>query len=480
MSVRGSSANILDADKSEKAAPSQAFYRKYRPTKFDEIIGQPQVTDILKASVTKRDFAHAYLFTGQRGTGKTSAARILAHAINQTNYGSDDFDIIEIDAASNGSVDDARELREKAVIAPIAADHKIYIIDEVHMLSTAAFNALLKLIEEPPEHIIFILATTEIQKVPATILSRVQRFHFRPVSIEMVASHLSDIAKREKIDIDTEALNLVAERGGGSLRDSISLLDQLASSNSKITRSFVEDVLGLAPESSIRDIVNAIMTKDLKTLLGTLRGLTECGIPTSLITSQLIAELMKLAPEKSRLYALIERLLEVSKSNAPDIKLAAILASSAAKSTTVATSVKQSVKDETLSIAIEKSIEKENVVTAAQDVKPTGTPPDDIIWNDVLNEIKRVDEPAAYANMSFAQTEYENSTLTLYFSKPFHRKKAETTKMQSILASAIQTLYDAVPSVVVAKTGLNAVDSKNSAIASVADIMGGGEIIKEA
>ena len=512
MSVRESSDKPVGVDTKTKSAARAALYRKYRPTNLDEVIGQPQVTDILKSVAKSRDFSHAYLLTGQRGTGKTSVARILAHLINQTSYNSNDIDIIEIDAASRGSVDDARELREKSVLAPVAASHKVYIIDEVHMLSTAAFNALLKLIEEPPEHIIFILATTEIQKVPATILSRVQRFHFRPVSVETVASHLSQIAKSESIDIDTAALDMIAERGGGSFRDSISLLDQLSGSGQKISSQTVSDVLGLAPEESVNKIIDSIISHDFSSVVSEVNMLLADGINVNLLVNQLTKQLLKLAPEKPKLYDLIERLIEVPKSSASEIKLIAVLATASAKKSTVASAVaspptetkltkiiEQKIKHESAKVETHnsKSIENENPVID-DEISNTKTgdnhldepesntiDPEDLAniseidWQKVLDTIKSKDEPTVLATMKFADVEYDSGVLTIYFSRPFHRKKAETPKMRGVLADCLKNLYGAMPQIVISKTAHIAIDSKNSTVAEVAAIMGGGEIIKE-
>lgn len=248
-----------------------ALYRKYRPTNLDQVVGQPQVTDILTAANKNHSFAHAYLFTGQRGTGKTTVARILAHLINDTPYDdnldSNDIDIIEIDAASNNSVDDVRELRDSVQLAPMKSSHKVYIIDEFHMLSKPAFNALLKTIEEPPEYVVFILATTELQKVPATILSRVQRFHFKPLPPELLAKHLRTIADKEKIAIDDDALLLVAKRGGGSVRDSITLLDQLSNYPDAIDRAKVEDILGLISGQKLDEILGMLVSHQPKEIM---------------------------------------------------------------------------------------------------------------------------------------------------------------------------------------------------------------------
>ena len=185
----------------------KALYRKYRPTKLSDIIGQSKITETLENAIKNGQISHAYLFTGPRGTGKTSVARIFAHAINDFNYKIEDsyLDIIEIDAASNTGVDNIRELREKATIAPSKGKYKIYIIDEVHMLSKSAFNALLKTLEEPPKHVVFIMATTDAHKVPITITSRAQTFNFKLADIDVMADYLKKIAKKEKIDIELNA-----------------------------------------------------------------------------------------------------------------------------------------------------------------------------------------------------------------------------------------------------------------------------------
>ena len=241
----------------------QALYRKYRPQTFDDLVGQLAITQTLKTQLMSGKLSHAYLFTGSRGTGKTSSAKILAKAVNCTNPQNGNpcnccsacqsidsgscMDVLEIDAASNNGVDNVRDLRDDAIYTPSQVKMRVYIIDEVHMLSISAFNALLKIIEEPPEHLLFILATTELHKVPATILSRCQRFSFRRISQEDIASRLQYVAYQENIDLDDSAARVLARLADGGMRDGLSLLDQCASATTgELTAEKVYSCLGIA------------------------------------------------------------------------------------------------------------------------------------------------------------------------------------------------------------------------------------------
>ena len=311
---------------------SRALYRTYRSRSLDEIVGQSHITRILQRAIARGHIAHAYLLTGPRGVGKTSIARILAHEINGLPYTDESthLDIIEIDAASNNSVEDIRDLRDKVQIAPTSSPKKIYIIDEVHMLSKSAFNALLKTLEEPPEHVVFILATTDADKLPATILSRVQRFNFRAISPRDAAKHLAFIAEQEKIAITPDALELIAEQGKGSFRDSISLLDQLRSlSDETIDRAMVAEVLGLAQDELVEGLLVAYAAADIGQAARMIDEAEAAGTPAELLAEQLLGIACQRVVEDAALLPLLDKLLTVPRAGWPRIALLTALASRA-------------------------------------------------------------------------------------------------------------------------------------------------------
>ena len=272
----------------------QALYRKYRPQTFDDVVGQPAVTETLKAQLRTGRLSHAYLFTGSRGTGKTSCAKILAKAVNCLDPQDGNpcnrcsacrsidagacMDVLEIDAASNNGVDNVRALRDDAVYTPAQVKRRVYIIDEVHMLSMQAFNALLKIIEEPPEHLLFILATTELHKVPATILSRCQRFSFRRLLPEDIAGRLNHVAYQEGIEAEQDALALLARLADGALRDGLSLLDQCAAAlDGPLTAETVYRSLGLAGDRKTAQLMTAVADGDAAAALEIFSGLYAGG-----------------------------------------------------------------------------------------------------------------------------------------------------------------------------------------------------------
>ncbi|MBO4693884.1 MAG: DNA polymerase III subunit gamma/tau [Clostridia bacterium] len=252
----------------------QALYRKYRPKTFSDVCGQEHITKILESEIESGKIGHAYLFTGTRGTGKTTCAKILSRAVNCENpaggnpcgecamcrmiLSDEATDVVEIDAASNNGVDNIRELREQVVFSPAVAKYRVYIIDEVHMLSSGAFNALLKTLEEPPEHVVFILATTEVHKLPATILSRCQRFDFRRIDSEVIANRLKHVAKQENLTLTDDAATLIAAAADGGMRDALSILDLCAGTGDKIDESAVASVCSMAGNDYLLDMADYI------------------------------------------------------------------------------------------------------------------------------------------------------------------------------------------------------------------------------
>ena len=260
----------------------QALYRKWRPKSFSEVCGQEHITSILRQEATEGKFNHAYLFCGSRGTGKTTCAKILSKVVNCENVqdgnpcgvcpsclaieNGSTTDVLEMDAASNNGVDNIRDIRDEVVYSPSFLKYRVYIVDEVHMLSNSAFNALLKTLEEPPSHAIFILATTELHKLPATIVSRCQRFEFRRIATDILTSRIKYIAEQEQIEIDDDAARLIARYSQGGMRDSISLLELCASSGSKIDVSVVNETIGSAGRERMMAVANAIADKNYEFL----------------------------------------------------------------------------------------------------------------------------------------------------------------------------------------------------------------------
>ena len=323
-----------------------ALYRKWRPLTFDDVVSQPHITTTLSRQILEHKTAHAYLFTGSRGTGKTTCARIFAKAINclapidgkpclecEICRAADNgtlSDIIEIDAASNTGVDDIRELRDSTIYTPELCKYKVYIIDEVHMLSNQAFNALLKIMEEPPEHIKFILATTEVHKVPATIISRCQRFDFRRIRTEDIVARLTYIANEEGFVLDADAASLIARIADGAMRDALSLLDQCVAYSSHIDLGVVSDAAGIAGRDYLFDILEAVADSNVSLAISKTDELYSKSKDMTRLCDELLFQmrnlmLIKTVPDKTELLACLESEAERLKAIAGKMSLDDIL-----------------------------------------------------------------------------------------------------------------------------------------------------------
>lgn len=459
----------------------QALYRKYRSKSLDEIVGQSHITDMLRRAIASGNVAHAYLLTGPRGVGKTSIARILAHEINDLPYTDESthLDIIEIDAASNNSVEDIRDLREKVMIAPAQAKKKIYIIDEVHMLSKSAFNALLKTLEEPPEHAVFILATTDAEKLPATIISRVQRFNFRAITPNDAAAHLRTIADAENITIDDDALMLIAQHGKGSFRDSIGLLDQLRNiSDGAITRELIESVLGLAETETIAQILQAYETHDIATILTLVDTAEARGTPAGVLTEQLIHAIRPQIATRPELIKLLDNLLDTARSNWPHVKLLTALTRDAAAHVQPSAQPAKKISAEQKTAAPTTPIEPKVAAKHPRPEKPAAAPKPakqpsvsavEFPWTDFLEAVKTT-SAGAFALLQKCGYKFDDAKLTIFAGKKFTRARLE--KSISELSAALQTVGIADGTIEISES---AAPPKDSQTAAVFDIMGGGE-----
>lgn len=380
------------------------LYRRYRPVKLEDVVGQPQVTEPLAKSLELKKIGHAYLFIGPRGTGKTSVARIFAHEVNGFNYELEDdyVDIIEIDGASNRGIDNIRELREKAAIAPTSGKYKIYIIDEVHMLTKEAFNALLKTLEEPPAHVIFIMATTDAYKVPVTITSRAQTYTFKLADSKTMFGHLRTIADQEKIKIADEALNIIVKRGGGSFRDSLSLLDQISTlSDQEITKELVISAMGLPEDEKIAELLTEYTTGNIAKIATLLKDLLSNGIKPETLAEEMISTII--AEPKPNLLTLLARLPEV-KAPFTEAKLLVALASS--PSVTSGAHVPEQSDRKMPS-------EKDVVTTPSTNKNTTAAPSADFDWDTFTSKVQSMND-AVYSQLVKTSHELLGGVLHIY------------------------------------------------------------------
>ena len=477
---------------------SQALYRKYRSRSLDEVLGQDHVTSILRRALEQGKIAHAYLLTGPRGVGKTSVARILAHEINHLPYDDDssNLDIIEIDAASNNGVDDIRALREKAQVAPVSAPKKVYIIDEVHMLSKSAFNALLKTLEEPPEHVVFILATTDADRLPATILSRVQQFFFRPIPTEIMTRQLMNIAKKEGFAIEEDAARLIAERSRGGFRDGISMLDQLsilATSDRPLTANMVTEYLGLSDATMLGNLLDSYPSDDNEKVLNIFQELENSGANSVIVSHQLLSIARNRLRKNPNLIGLVQQLIEVDRHPHPDLKLLTIFMNSNSQPTEnpVAT------KKDTIQAAPQKPAEKPTPIKPAEPAKPTEKPikkeekpagpakkpaakpkktdaPLELNWEKVIERAKEKSLGLA-SLLQKSQWSFDGEKLTIYAGSAFYKKKLDDAKNKPLISEIIseETAMDLEIDIIGEKK-----PPEDEKLAEIAELMGGGEEVK--
>jgi len=428
----------------------KALYRKYRSKKLSEVVGQDHIVSTLQNALKSGQISHAYLLTGPRGTGKTSVARILAHEVNNLPYDDDSMhlDIIEIDAASNRRIDEIRDLREKVNLAPTSAKYKVYIIDEVHMLTREAFNALLKTLEEPPDHVIFILATTELHKLPDTIISRTQRYGFKPVTIEDMVPHLKFISEQEKISIDGSALNAIAVHANGGFRDAISLLDQARGIGKNINASTIEKLLGRAPSEQIQRCLETVNNGDGYGAVQAVAELIEDGHSPEIIALQMIGEARSLLLENKMslevALRLMTDLLEVSRSSNPSVALELAV-------------LKSGGTDASSALPVDKVIHKPEVAPEPSPkpeiIKPKAEKPakkevsenvdagdSDKLWQAALEKIKG-QHNTLYGVLRMAEfKEIEPFSITLGFQFPFHMKRASEAKHLEVIHSTLKLI----------------------------------------
>lgn len=470
----------------------QALYRKNRPKSLDDVIGQAHIITTLKNALKTGKISHAYLFTGPRGVGKTSVARILAHEVNKLPYNEESthIDIIEIDAASNRRIDEVRDLRDKVHISPTSSKYKVYIIDEVHMLTKEAFNALLKTLEEPPAHVIFILATTEAHKLPETIISRTQRFSFKPIENQQAVQRLRQMAKAENINIDDEALALIAEHGEGSFRDSISLLDQASSSDKMVSTQVIERMLGIAPLTALQSLTEALSSASPQELLQLLTELREQGYQSVNLAKQLGKTLReqliagKPILPASQTSELLKQLLEVAGSPQSDRLLEIILLDIVLRNTNdenltkTIPEVPKITIEPTIKIPVEANKAKPKPTITKRTPANSSLTLDD--WSNILGEVKKK-HSTLYSMLRMAQPDLDGDTLTLTFQFIFHQKHVSESKNQLLLNDIINN-YSKNPISIKFKARANKntkPDPKSTTpVETINSIFGGSEVLE--
>ncbi len=484
-------------------AQYMALYRKFRPVTFSDVVGQEHIIKVLQHQIANNQIGHAYLFCGSRGTGKTTTAKIFSRAINCTSPNNGEPcnecmvckgildasipDVMEIDAASNNSVDDIRAIRDNVIYAPTMAKYKVYIIDEVHMLSTSAFNALLKTLEEPPENVIFILATTEPHKIPVTILSRCQRFEFRRIQKEDIAKRLEFVCEKNGVKAEKSALMIIAQAAEGALRDGLSLLDQIISSGAtEITEANVRELLGITENSVTLGTLKAILSKDMASMLSIINNVVTSGKDIKYFVWEIVSlardvlvyknsndeNLLKnftLLPDikelaevtaNEKLSEIITYLSEleadIKGTTFPNILLEASLIQLMSGATK-----KVQEKNETAPIIINKPIPQavnkaEAVSETVNQSKVKAREGSEKVaqskaesslnsgnWRDIINHLKNTGKMSLYATLVSAKANIEKDKITICFEQEFGKNVIERTENMAALKSSVLAICGA-------------------------------------
>jgi len=463
-----------------------ALYRKFRPITFDDVVGQDHIIKVIKHQIINNQIGHAYLFCGSRGTGKTTTAKIFSRAINCTSPVNGEPcneclvckgilegsvpDVLEIDAASNNSVDDIRAIRENVIYAPTMAKYKVYIIDEVHMLSGSAFNALLKTLEEPPENVIFILATTEPHKIPVTILSRCQRFEFKRISKDDIAKRLQIVCEKNGVKAEYPALLVIAQAAEGALRDGLSLLDRIISSGvTDITEKTAREMLGVAETSTVSGVLTAIINKDISNMLSIVNSVVEAGKDVKYFVWEIISlardVLVYRNTKDSNLvgnFTLLKEIEELSSITDNDrlseiisklSELEANIKGATFPSILLESNLIQLISEPTVKIDI-KSVEKVLPKKAENSVEKTAkeTPQKKEVvekvenktstasvgnWSEVISYLRNTGKMSLYATLASTKANIDKDKITVYFSQAFGKDVIEKPENMAVLKESV-------------------------------------------
>ena len=467
-------------------AQYMALYRKFRPITFDDVVGQDHIIKVIKHQIINNQIGHAYLFCGSRGTGKTTTAKIFSRAINCTSPVNGEPcneclvckgilegsvpDVLEIDAASNNSVDDIRAIRENVIYAPTMAKYKVYIIDEVHMLSGSAFNALLKTLEEPPENVIFILATTEPHKIPVTILSRCQRFEFKRISKDDIAKRLQIVCEKNGVKAEYPALLVIAQAAEGALRDGLSLLDRIISSGvTDITEKTAREMLGVAETSTVSGVLTAIINKDISNMLSIVNSVVEAGKDVKYFVWEIISlardVLVYRNTKDSNLvgnFTLLKEIEELSSITDNDrlseiisklSELEANIKGATFPSILLESNLIQLISEPTVKIDI-KSVEKVLPKKAENSVEKTAkeTPQKKEVvekvenktstasvgnWSEVISYLRNTGKMSLYATLASTKANIDKDKITVYFSQAFGKDVIEKPENMAVLKESV-------------------------------------------